>query len=53
MLFAVRQVIVSNFNYFYNQEMGGEDLDSINPNHVRACPYFPGTANYFEGKIGC
>jgi len=45
-------VIVSNFNYFYNQEMGGEDLDSINPNHVRACPYFPGTANFFEGKRG-
>ena len=41
-------VIVSNFNYFYNQEMGGEDLDSINPNHVRSCPYYPGTANFFE-----
>lgn len=43
-------VIVSNFNYFYNQEMGGDDLDTINPNHVRACPYYPGTANYFEEK---
>lgn len=41
-------VIVSNFNYFYNQEMGGEDLDSINPNHVKSCPYYPGTANFFE-----
>ena len=41
-------VIVSNFNYFYNQEMGGDDLDSINPNHVRSCPYYPGTSNYFE-----
>jgi len=41
-------VIVSNFNYFYNQEMGGEDLDTINPYHVKACPYYPGTANIFE-----
>lgn len=41
-------VIVSNFNYFYNQEMGGEDLDSINPYHVKACPYLPGTANAYE-----
>lgn len=41
-------VIVSNFNYFYNQEMGGDDLDSINPNHVKSCPYYPGTANFFE-----
>jgi len=41
-------VIVSNFNYFYNREMGGEDLETINPYHVKACPYYPGTANIFE-----
>ena len=41
-------VIVSNFNYFYNQEMGGDDLESVNPYHVKACPYYPGTANFFE-----
>ena len=41
-------VIVSNFNYFYNREMGGEDLDKVNPYHVKACPYYPGTANLFE-----
>jgi potassium voltage-gated channel Shaker-related subfamily A protein len=41
-------VIVSNFNYFYNQEMGGEDLETVNPYHVKACPYYPGTANFFE-----
>lgn len=41
-------VIVSNFNYFYNREINTEDLDGINVNHVRACPYLPGTANEFE-----
>jgi hypothetical protein len=41
-------VIVSNFNYFYNREMGTEDLDGINVNHVRACPYLPGTAHEHE-----
>jgi len=45
-------VIVSNFNYFYNQAMGGEDLDVVNLKHVRSCPYFPGTANQFETKRG-
>lgn len=39
-------VIVSNFSYFYNREMVLGDLDSTNANHVRACPYYPGTANY-------
>ncbi|RWS03768.1 potassium voltage-gated channel protein Shaker-like isoform X3, partial [Dinothrombium tinctorium] len=43
-------VIVSNFNYFYNREMGQEDFESINVNHVKSCPYFPGTANHFEAK---
>lgn len=32
-------VIVSNFNYFYNREMGQEDLDNINMMHVKSCPY--------------
>lgn len=41
-------VIVSNFNYFYNREINTEDLDGINVNHVRSCPYLPGTANEFE-----
>jgi hypothetical protein len=45
-------VIVSNFNYFYNREMGSEDMDSTNANHVKSCPYFPGTANHFEVKKG-
>uniref|UniRef100_T1K0E1 BTB domain-containing protein n=1 Tax=Tetranychus urticae TaxID=32264 RepID=T1K0E1_TETUR len=32
-------VIVSNFNYFYNREMGSEDLNNINLHHVKSCPY--------------
>ncbi|KAI1283097.1 Potassium voltage-gated channel protein Shaker [Halotydeus destructor] len=39
-------VIVSNFNYFYNREMGQEDLDSSNEFHVKACPFLPGAANH-------
>lgn len=41
-------VIVSNFNYFYNRETGQEDLDSINVDHVKACPYWPDTSNRYE-----
>lgn len=44
-------VIVSNFNYFYNREMGQEDLDAQNVLHVRACPYLPGTANRFCSSL--
>ncbi|RWS12591.1 potassium voltage-gated channel protein Shaker-like isoform X2, partial [Dinothrombium tinctorium] len=40
-------VIVSNFTYFYNREMVQGDLDSANANHVKSCPFFPGTANRF------
>lgn len=40
-------VIVSNFNYFYNREMGSEELEQINTNHVKSCPYYPGTGNHF------
>lgn len=41
-------VIVSNFNYFYNRETCTEDLDSINLDHVKACPYWPDTSNRYE-----
>ena len=41
-------VIVSNFNYFYNRETTTDDLDNINLDHVRACPYWPDTSNRFE-----
>ena len=43
-------VIVSNFSYFYNREMVLGDLDSQNENHVRACPFFPGTGNSIHYK---
>lgn len=43
-------VIVSNFSYFYNREMVLGDLDSSNENHVKACPYFPGTGNCLHPK---
>lgn len=43
-------VIVSNFSYFYNREMVLGDLDSSNENHVKACPYFPGTGNSLHPK---
>lgn len=36
-------VIVSNFNYFYHRETDQEDLASTNFNHVKSCPYLPGT----------
>lgn len=34
-------VIVSNFNYFYHREMDQADLDKINIDHVRSCPFLP------------
>lgn len=34
-------VIVSNFNYFYHREMDQADLDKINEDHVRSCPFLP------------
>lgn len=43
-------VIVSNFSYFYNREMVLGDLDSSNENHVKACPYSPGTGNCLHPK---
>ena len=43
-------VIVSNFSYFYNREMVLGDLDSQNENHVRTCPYYPGTGNSIHFK---
>lgn len=39
---------MSNFNYFYNRETTTDDLDNINLDHVRACPYWPDTSNRFE-----
>ena len=43
-------VIVSNFNYFYNREMGQDDLEGINVNHVRSCPYYPSTPSHFDSN---
>ena len=34
-------VIVSNFNYFYHREMDQAELDKINEDHVRSCPFLP------------
>lgn len=34
-------VIVSNFNYFYHREMDQAELDKINDDHVRSCPFLP------------
>lgn len=31
-------VIVSNFNYFCNRELGTEKLEKTNENHVKSCP---------------
>ncbi|RWS30872.1 hypothetical protein B4U80_08492 [Leptotrombidium deliense] len=30
--------------------MGQENFESMNMNHVKSCPYFPGTANHFEAN---
>lgn len=34
-------VIVSNFNYFYHREMNQEELDRVNEDHVKSCPFLP------------
>ena len=44
-------VIVSNFTYFYNREMVQGDLESSNTNHVKSCPYLPGTANHYLSSM--
>ncbi|CAL8131069.1 unnamed protein product [Orchesella dallaii] len=35
-------VIVSNFNFFYHQELDEIDIRWINVNHTESCPYRPG-----------
>ncbi|KAI1283116.1 Potassium voltage-gated channel protein Shaker [Halotydeus destructor] len=46
-------VIVSNFNYFYNLEMGQENVDAINELFVRSCPFLPSNKMALETIDKC